>query len=83
MKKAEGDDKVVYLIVPKRLIVAWIASLCGVIGLMLGVVVWSNYQWCGIIAAFNDTYQISPPTSETGQLLQKEFKELKNKFLCR
>lgn len=72
-----------YLLVPRKLIVAWIVSVVGIMAMILGAVVWSNHQWCGIIAIFNETYESSPPPTPTGQRLASEFERIHNNFLCR
>lgn len=76
-------DAVVYLMVPRRLIIVWIISLVSMVGLICGATIWSNQQWCGIIDVFETTYKETPPTTPTGRTLQQEFNQLNNRFLCR
>jgi hypothetical protein len=76
------SEKEIFLMIPKKLIMTWIISYVALIGIILGVAVWSNQQWCGIVTIFNETYKTKPSPTITGQELASEFKKLQNRFLC-
>jgi len=42
----------------------------------------SEQAWCSIINLFDNTYTTQPPTTDAGKLLQKYFKNLKERYKC-
>lgn len=83
------DNKRVYIMVPRKLIITWIVSTIVLILLFLTSFQYANYvdrksnrYWCGIIKLFNDTYEKEPPNTQAGKVLADEFLRLYGKFEC-
>lgn len=77
--------RVVYLMVPRTLIVTLIIICTGLMVAILGSFVYSNYvahQLCGVITISNNAYKLNPRPSETVKTLTKEFERLSRKYHC-
>lgn len=83
--------KPTYLVVPRKFVIAWIASfICSIIMCIVSVQ-WSAYineksnkKWCGIVVMFDDTYKQTPPPPDNPRAVKLaiEFSKLRNGFKC-
>ena len=48
----------------------------------VGTTIYFSQKWCAVIVLFDDTYKDTPPTTEAGKTLAREFKELRKAFFC-
>lgn len=84
------EDRQVFVIVSKKLMLAWFITYATAL-LFIGLAtLWANYidkrsnqRWCGIVVMFDDTYKETPPTTPLGQNLATEFKILRQDFKCK
>lgn len=42
----------------------------------------SDRQWCDIVTTFDDTYRVTPPTTETGKRIAASFRQMRVSFGC-
>lgn len=80
------NGKATYIMIQRKLIIAWIASSSIIFILVLGSYQYANYvarQMCGVISISNASYKKNPPSLATGQSLAKEFDKLNKKYHCK
>lgn len=80
----------VYLMIPRKLIIAWLVSTVVLMVMIIASFQYANYvdrksnsYWCGIVLLFTDTYKKKPPPTETGKILAHEFQNLRTGFGCK
>jgi hypothetical protein len=85
----DKDDKHVYIMVPRKLVIAVLTAFVVLFIGLLASFQYANYVdrrsnkvWCGIVVLFDDTYKKSPPTFDTGKILAKEFVRIRQDFTC-
>lgn len=85
-----NQTKPTYIMVPRKLIIAWFTTTLLLFGMFIGSFQYTNYvdrrsngAWCGVVALFDDTYREEPPTTETGKRLAAEFPNLRKTFKCK
>ena len=88
-KKWNKKDKPTYIMVPRNLIITWLTTTFILFVLVIASFQYTNYVdrrsnglWCGIISLFDNTYQKSPPPTETGRILAGEFRRISSEFRC-
>lgn len=42
----------------------------------------SNRRWCGLVTTLDDTYTSQLPTTQLGQSIAREIKQLRHEFGC-
>lgn len=79
-----------YIMVPRKLIVAWITSTAVLFIMVIASFQYSNYVdrksntfWCGIVVMFDDTYKETPPPTPVGQKLAIEFSKIRKGYKCK
>ncbi|MFY3742116.1 MAG: hypothetical protein HMLIMOIP_002580 [Candidatus Nitrosomirales archaeon] len=78
-----------FIMVPRKLIIAWITTfLVTMIGVTLSAQ-WANYvdrrsnqRWCGIITILDDANKSNPPKTEIQKKLATKFHEKRKEFRC-
>lgn len=80
-----SKDKVVYLMVPKRLIITWIITssilFLGVVG-SVGFTIYNSQKLCGVVNLFNEAYKDTPPTTALGREIASEMAKLRKSYRC-
>jgi hypothetical protein len=90
MTEDEVKQKPVFILVPKRLLAAWITTT---IVLFVGVLVSfqyanyvdrkSNQRWCGIVLLFNKAYKTTPPPTDIGKQIAARMAIIQKEFGCK
>jgi hypothetical protein len=86
MGKTEEKGRPAYVILSRKLMIAWLVSYLLLFVGILGSYQYANLvaqQLCGVIQLSNDTYKKQPPPSETGKLMAKEFSKIIKKYHCK
>lgn len=79
-----------FIMVPRKLIIAWLMSSSIIFALVIGAYQYANYvdrksnqRWCGIVVMYDDNFRLIPPPSELGRRLASEFREMRKDFRCK
>ncbi len=75
-----------YVFVKKRLVVTWLISyLLLFAGIVFSVqyTIYTAQKWCSLVNLFNETYNSTPPTSDTGKRIAIEMAKLQRSYKCK
>lgn len=83
-------NKPTYLMVPRKLMITWIASFICMVIMTSASIQWayyidkrSNQRWCGLVVLFNDAYRVNPPSTSLGKKIALEMLQLQTEFSCK
>lgn len=86
----EKRDKPTYIMVPRKMIVTWIATTTVLIVINISLFQYANYierkdnsLLCGIVILFDNTYKQNPPAPGRGQVLAQEFHRIRTGYNCK
>lgn len=89
-KKEHKRGKPVYIMIPRKLIIAWITSTVVLFIMNLASFQYTNYVerkgnslLCGIVVLFDDSYTRVPPPPGRGQILAREFHRIRVGYKCK
>ncbi len=79
------NDPVIYLMVPKKLIITWITTtivlFIGFAG-SIGFTIYNSQKLCGVVTLFNESYKNIPPTTDLGKEIATEMSKLQKSYRC-
>lgn len=80
----------VFMMVPRKLIIAWLVSFICLATMAISAIMWANYvdrrsnqRWCGIVVLYDDRIRTNPPTDDMGRKAALEFTRLRKEFSCK
>src|SRR5215213_8187486 len=89
IRHTKKGGKPTYIMIPRKLVMTWLISTLCLFVLSLANFQYTNYVdrrsngfWCGIVVLFDDTYKKTPPPTEIGRKLAKEFGRIRTGYNC-
>jgi hypothetical protein len=89
-RKWNKKDKPTYIMVPRKLVTAWVVSFITMLVMVCATIQWayyidkrSNQRWCGLVKLFNEEYKKEPPTNDLGKNIAREMLKIQNSFGCK
>lgn len=83
-------EKPTFIMVPRKLMIAWTASFIVMLIMTGSSIQWANYidrrsnqRWCGLVSLFNQAYRDNPPTTILGKDIAIEMLNIQRDFSCK
>jgi len=87
---AEKTEKPTYIMVPRKLIIAWLTTSSVIFIGVLASFQYANYvdrqsnqRLCGVVVLSNEVYKANPPKTVLGQKIAAAMEKLQNDYSCK
>jgi hypothetical protein len=86
VENTADEGRHVYIVIPRKLIIAWISTFITVVILVTASSSWSYYlvrQLCGIVVLSDEAGRANPSPTEIQKKASREFYHLRKLYRCK